>query len=129
LFCTKDEAHNQLFDEQQHAKNHATITRSSQPSVGLSGRRSDKDEELLQCIAKANPNGNVLYLLDARPKANAVANQVGMPHKQHLRRPLISRELHNSSQQQAVGAGYENTDNYKNVKIQFLGIENIHLMR
>lgn len=88
----------------KHAKNNATITRSSQPSVGLSGRRSDKDEELLQCIAKANPNGNVLYLLDARPKANAVANQ-------------------------AVGAGYENTDNYKNVKIQFLGIENIHLMR
>ena len=29
----------------------------------------------------------------------------------------------------AAGKGYENTDFYENVKFQFLGIENIHVMR
>jgi alpha-tubulin suppressor-like RCC1 family protein len=89
----------------KHSKNHATITRSSQPSVGLSGRRSPEDEKLLRCIVESNPQSDgVLHILDARPKANAVANQ-------------------------AVGAGYELSEHYKNLKIQFLGIENIHLMR
>ena len=29
----------------------------------------------------------------------------------------------------AAGKGYENEDNYSNIKFQFLGIENIHVMR
>lgn len=29
----------------------------------------------------------------------------------------------------ATGKGYENEDNYTNIKFQFIGIENIHVMR
>lgn len=29
----------------------------------------------------------------------------------------------------AAGKGYENEDNYSNIKFQFIGIENIHVMR
>ena len=29
----------------------------------------------------------------------------------------------------AAGKGYENVENYDNVKFQFIGIENIHKMR
>lgn len=29
----------------------------------------------------------------------------------------------------AAGKGYENADNYSNIKFQFVGIENIHVMR
>ena len=29
----------------------------------------------------------------------------------------------------AAGKGYENEDNYSNIKFQFVGIENIHVMR
>ena len=45
-----------------------------------------------------------LYLMDARPKANAIANQ-------------------------AVGAGFEDTSRYKHTKLRFLQIANIHVMR
>ncbi|KAK7899490.1 hypothetical protein WMY93_020343 [Mugilogobius chulae] len=33
------------------------------------------------------------------------------------------------NRQQSAGKGYENEDNYSNIKFQFLGIENIHVMR
>lgn len=29
----------------------------------------------------------------------------------------------------AAGKGYENEDNYSNIRFQFVGIENIHVMR
>jgi len=57
--------------------NTATITRCSQPMVGISGARSVADEKLVEHILKANTcNNSCLYLFDARPKTNAIANQV-----------------------------------------------------
>ena len=35
----------------------------------------------------------------------------------------------NAMANKAAGKGYENTDFYENVKFQFVGIENIHVMR
>lgn len=35
----------------------------------------------------------------------------------------------NAMANRAVGKGYENEDNYSNIKFQFIGIENIHVMR
>ena len=29
----------------------------------------------------------------------------------------------------AAGKGYENEDNYSNIRFQFVGMENIHVMR
>lgn len=35
----------------------------------------------------------------------------------------------NAMANRAAGKGYENEDNYSNIKFQFIGIENIHVMR
>eukprot|EP00002_Diphylleia_rotans_P010979 TRINITY_DN2177_c0_g3_i1.p1 TRINITY_DN2177_c0_g3~~TRINITY_DN2177_c0_g3_i1.p1 ORF type:complete len:975 (-),score=191.01 TRINITY_DN2177_c0_g3_i1:483-3407(-) len=87
-----------------HPKNKASITRCSQPRVGMSGKRSREDEKLVEAISQVNPKAKVLYILDSRPKANAFGNQV-------------------------KGAGFENTSNYRNISLSFMGIENIHVMR
>ncbi|XP_028932179.1 myotubularin-related protein 7 isoform X2 [Ornithorhynchus anatinus] len=84
-------------------ENQATICRSSQPLSGFSARCLE-DEQVLQAIRKANPGSDFLYVVDTRPKLNAMANR-------------------------AAGKGYENEDNYSNIKFQFIGIENIHVMR
>nr|XP_033800120.1 myotubularin-related protein 7 isoform X2 [Geotrypetes seraphini] len=83
--------------------NNASICRSSQPLSGFSARCVE-DEQILQAIRKANPGSDFLYVVDTRPKLNAMANR-------------------------AAGKGYENEDNYSNIKFQFIGIENIHVMR
>ncbi|KAK5581081.1 hypothetical protein RB653_001109 [Dictyostelium firmibasis] len=77
------------------------LARSSQPMVGITRQKSLVDEKLVDSIRLACPSGKSLFLLDARPKANAIANV-------------------------AKGMGYEL--NY-NCDIEFLGIANIHSMR
>ncbi|KRT85970.1 hypothetical protein AMK59_1064 [Oryctes borbonicus] len=83
--------------------NKASISRCSQPLSGFSARCVE-DEKLLNHILKTNPNANYMYVVDTRPKINAMANR-------------------------ATGKGYENEANYENIKFHFLGIENIHVMR
>ncbi|KAF9127236.1 hypothetical protein BGW39_006025 [Mortierella sp. 14UC] len=98
-----------------HWNNMASITRSSQPMVGLKQNRSIQDEKLIEAIFMTNvpqsSSGNPIYgstatnlIVDARPTANAVANT-------------------------AVGAGTENMENYRNCKKVYSGIDNIHVMR
>uniref|UniRef100_A0A8C4HVE2 Myotubularin related protein 7a n=1 Tax=Dicentrarchus labrax TaxID=13489 RepID=A0A8C4HVE2_DICLA len=84
-------------------ENHAAICRSSQPLSGFSARCLE-DEQMLEAILRSNPRSDFMYVVDTRPKLNAIANR-------------------------AAGKGYENEDNYSNIKFQFLGIENIHVMR
>lgn len=95
-----------------HPKNHCSITRSSQPLVGIGQNRSLEDEQLLDAINQAsiiNPKSTVgnfkpLVVIDARPKLNAQANQ-------------------------AVGKGFEVGKAYENCRVLFMNIENIHVMR
>ncbi|XP_028832550.1 myotubularin-related protein 7b isoform X2 [Denticeps clupeoides] len=86
-----------------HRDNSASICRSSQPLSGFSAR-STEDEQMIQAIMKSNPASEFMYVVDTRPKLNAMANR-------------------------AAGKGYENEDHYTNIKLQFIGIENIHVMR
>uniref|UniRef100_A0A4W5LRL6 Myotubularin related protein 8 n=1 Tax=Hucho hucho TaxID=62062 RepID=A0A4W5LRL6_9TELE len=86
-----------------HKESNAAICRCSQPLSGLSARCVE-DEEMLQAISRANPKSTFMYVVDTRPKLNAMANR-------------------------AAGKGYENEDNYSNIRFQFVGIENIHVMR
>ncbi|XP_051782348.1 myotubularin-related protein 6 [Erpetoichthys calabaricus] len=81
----------------------AAVCRCSQPLSGFSARCLE-DEHMLQAISRANPNSRFMYVMDTRPKLNALANR-------------------------AAGKGYENEDNYLNIRFQFVGIENIHVMR
>jgi hypothetical protein len=59
-----------------HPESLATITRSSQPMVGVSGRRCKEDEKYLQTIMEVNAQSHKLYIMDARPQVNALANKV-----------------------------------------------------
>jgi len=94
-----------------------SITRSSQPMVGITQNRSIQDEKLIQAVFQSHispesrASSTPVYgamttnlIIDARPTANAVANT-------------------------AKGAGTENMDNYKEGKKVYLGIDNIHAMR
>ncbi|AWU74573.1 hypothetical protein CAS74_004806 [Pichia kudriavzevii] len=89
-----------------YKKNGCTITRCSQPLVGIKQNRSLQDEKLIHEIFSTNGKDNARNLLvDARPLTNAMA-------------------------QVALGAGTEVVDNYgENTKKVFLNIENIHVMR
>ncbi|XP_051517350.1 myotubularin-related protein 8 [Myxocyprinus asiaticus] len=86
-----------------HKDTKAAICRCSQPLSGLNSRCVE-DEQMLQAISQANPNCPFIYVVDTRPKLNAMANR-------------------------AAGKGYENEDNYSNIRFHFQGIENIHVMR
>ncbi|CAL1705304.1 unnamed protein product [Somion occarium] len=100
-----------------HWANYGSITRSSQPMVGLTANRSIQDEKLIEAIfqthhftesrAAAAPVYGATktnLIIDARPTANAMANT-------------------------AKGAGTENMDHYKDAKKAYLGIDHIHTMR
>ena len=59
-----------------HPVTHASITRCSQPLLGPSVKRCREDEAYINTILKANKYSKKLYIFDARPKINAVANIV-----------------------------------------------------
>lgn len=82
----------------------ASIVRCSQPLPGrLGGKRCPEDEQLLAQIFKSNPDSPDFggYVLDARPYSSAMANR-------------------------AMGAGFERSEHYGGLRVEFLGIENIH---
>ncbi|EDL24975.1 myotubularin-related protein 2 isoform 1 [Mus musculus] len=87
-----------------HPESQATVTRCSQPMVGVSGKRSKEDEKYLQAIMDSNAQSHKIFIFDARPSVNAVANK-------------------------AKGGGYESEDAYQNAELVFLDIHNIHVMR
>ncbi|XP_017769087.1 PREDICTED: myotubularin-related protein 2 isoform X2 [Nicrophorus vespilloides] len=87
-----------------HPESQATITRCSQPLVGVSGKRCREDEKYIQLIMDANAQSHKMFIMDARPSANAIANK-------------------------AKGGGYESEDAYQNAELVFLDIHNIHVMR
>uniref|UniRef100_A0A1A8GKD4 Phosphatidylinositol-3,5-bisphosphate 3-phosphatase MTMR2 n=1 Tax=Nothobranchius korthausae TaxID=1143690 RepID=A0A1A8GKD4_9TELE len=87
-----------------HPESQATITRCSQPMVGVNGKRSKEDEKYLQAIMDANAQSHKLFIFDARPSVNAAANKM-------------------------KGGGFESEDAYQNAELVFLEIHNIHVMR
>ena len=78
-----------------HNDKMAAICRCSQPLSGFQ-KRSVEDEKLLQAILRANPGSTFMYVVDTRPKINAMANR-------------------------ASGKGYESEDNYQDIKFKFSG--------
>ncbi|KAJ7709637.1 protein-tyrosine phosphatase-like protein [Mycena rosella] len=100
-----------------HWANYGSITRSSQPMVGITQNRSVQDEKLIESIFQTHHNpesrasSGPVYgatttnlVIDARPTINAMGNT-------------------------AKGAGTENMDHYKDSKKVYLGIDHIHTMR
>ncbi|CAM8892118.1 unnamed protein product [Rhodiola kirilowii] len=92
-----------------HSGTGAVLARSSQPLVGLMmNMRSNADEKLVAALCtnhhSLHGSSRKLYIADARPRKNALANG-------------------------ALGGGSESSANYSQSEIVFLGIDNIHAMR
>lgn len=51
-----------------HPESQATLTRCSQPLVGVSGKRSREDERYIQTIMDANAQSHKMFICDARPR-------------------------------------------------------------
>ncbi|KAL0358564.1 UNVERIFIED_CONTAM: Phosphatidylinositol-3-phosphatase myotubularin-1 [Sesamum angustifolium] len=92
-----------------HPGTGAVLARSSQPLVGLMmNMRSNADEKLVAALwtqlSGIKERRRKLYIADARPRKNALANG-------------------------AMGGGSESSANYSQSEIVFFGIDNIHAMR
>ncbi|XP_024030382.1 phosphatidylinositol-3-phosphatase myotubularin-1 isoform X1 [Morus notabilis] len=92
-----------------HPGTGAVLARSSQPLVGLMmNMRSNTDEKLVAALCTqlggAGGKRRKLYIADARPRKNALANS-------------------------AMGGGSESSSNYFQSEVVFFGIDNIHAMR
>ncbi|KAF5916335.1 myotubularin-related protein 6 isoform X1 [Diceros bicornis minor] len=124
-----------------HQDKEAAICRCSQPLSGFSARCLE-DEHLLQAISKANPVNRYMYVVDTRPKHRmqswwATQKDIGriivkisskIWNDEKIRESPEQKRL-NAMANRAAGKGYENEDNYSNIRFQFVGIENIHVMR
>ncbi len=84
--------------------------------------RSVQDEKLLEAIFQTTldtfpPIDCLNLIIDARPQVNA------MGYFSSIQRNFCYLS------QMAMGAGTENTDNYRGYRLHFAGIENIHVVR
>ncbi|XP_059000026.1 myotubularin-related protein 6 isoform X3 [Mustela lutreola] len=124
-----------------HHNKEAAICRCSQPLSGFSARCLE-DEHLLQAISKANPVNRYMYVMDTRPKHRmqswwATQKDIGRIivrisskiWNDEKIREIDEKKRLNAMANRAAGKGYENEDNYSNIRFQFVGIENIHVMR
>lgn len=50
----------------------ASISRCAQPLAGFNARCVE-DERLLDCIRETNPNSDILFVVDTRPKVRSLA--------------------------------------------------------
>jgi myotubularin-related protein 6/7/8 len=141
-----------------HPINNCTITRSSQPYVGLTGKRSLQDERLVGACFSAStdfadhesspPHSQADVAAEhveqeitdtERLEDDFIASTTVMYDEKTGKRLIYGAQQHNlivdarpainSYAMQAVGLGSENMDYYKFAKKVFLSIDNIHVMR
>ena len=130
--------------------NGSTISRCSQPLVGLGGGRNAADEALINKIHEASNLDEMSSILDnisstrhdvTMTPLTAAGWLGGTPApptaprttiKPSKKRPYIildCRPLMNARANQAGGKGFENVQNYEDISIQFMDMENIHVVR
>ncbi|MCO5549641.1 hypothetical protein L7F22_003114 [Adiantum nelumboides] len=123
-----------------HRGSLASITRSSQPMVGLNNR-SMQDEKLIEAIFSshlfADPLSQTAQAAtaaanNATQSGNAVTERgkaVAIYGATTTNLIIDARPTTNAMANRAKGAGTENMDNYRGCKKVYLGIDNIHVMR
>lgn len=129
-----------------HWANHASITRSSQPLVGLKNARSAQDERLIESIfqshispqtsfspalndhtpSSASPSRNPLGAIRGSLQGDGPAQVYGATATNLI---VDARPTTNALANTAKGAGTENMENYRLARKVYLGIDNIHVMR
>lgn len=87
-----------------HPRTSASLSRCSQPLTGMGSKQCREDQALLQKLRASAMNTSSLSIIDARPYKNAAG-------------------------QKMMGKGYEVMEYYDHCTLQFMGIENIHVIR
>lgn len=118
-----------------HAFNGCTITRCSQPMVGIKQSRSAQDEKVVAAIFASNQP------VAHHSHGHGHGHGHGHSHNKEIIATIITpgnkqdnlivdaRPTANAMAQTALGAGSENMENYKTARKIYLGIDNIHVMR
>lgn len=133
--------------------NNATISRSSQPMVGIGNSRNGADEFLVKELGKASNNNtaedlavsfgsrsnnsvadsyNSLFTgVQMSEKSVSSVNTLLLGNNVVTRRYVVTdaRPLLNARANQAAGKGVESDKVYENCSVVFLDIANIHSMR
>ncbi|KZV71863.1 phosphatases II [Peniophora sp. CONT] len=104
-----------------HWANYGSITRSSQPLVGLTNARSVQDEKLVEAVFQSH--------LSPESRAGATAPPAAIYGATPTNLIIDARPTTNAMANTAKGAGTENMDYYKECRKAYLGIDNIHTMR
>ena len=148
-----------------HPVNDCSITRSSQPLVGVRGNRSIQDEKLLLAIfSTSTPNpgstdspprpgslkspessqgdtpstsqesalssaSDPFEDTTARTSTDDMSDEPRVYGAQQHNLIVDARPTVNALAMQAIGLGSENMDNYRFATKEYLGIDNIHVMR
>ena len=107
----------------RHPQNFCSITRSSQPLVGMQKRQSAEDEALLLAINQAAKGPTEQFQSPQQPRKN-FRGAIMSPFVVFDARPKL-----NATANQAAGKGYEMSFAYKNCHCLFMNIDNIHVMR
>ncbi|KAF3926253.1 Myotubularin [Dactylellina cionopaga] len=120
-----------------HSVNNCTLTRCAQPLTGLQKNRSVQDEKLIHAIFKSSNASGYASLGISSPEATSSSQSLVNVEQgakliygaQQTNLIVDARPSVNAYAQQATGAGSEVMDNYKFAKKEYLGIDNIHVMR
>ncbi|KAM0791135.1 hypothetical protein ACM66B_005621 [Microbotryomycetes sp. NB124-2] len=118
-----------------HWANFGSITRSSQPMVGITqGARSIQDEKLVEAIFSSHPqhSGRQAYSMPSASSSTSSLDTQNAPIVYGATATNIiidARPSKNAYANSVKGAGTENMSFYRNCKKEYLGIDNIHVMR
>lgn len=118
----------------RHPTNKTSLTRCSQPLVGIGQKRSAEDEAMLQLINSAR-GFEATYesdMLSSRRDAAATSAPASKKGSYEFKKPLMimdARPKINAQANQAAGKGFELPKAYQNTSIIFLEIANIHAVR
>ncbi|CEH12953.1 Myotubularin-related phosphatidylinositol 3-phosphate 3-phosphatase MTM6 [Ceraceosorus bombacis] len=119
-----------------HWANFGSITRSSQPMVGLNNR-SLQDEKLIEAIFTTHlfadpmsPAAQAAAAASAQAGGNGAPANVALIYGAQTTNLIVdARPTANAVANRAKGAGTENMEHYRGCKKAYLGVENIHVMR
>ena len=123
-----------------HPVNNCSITRSSQPLLGVRQNRSIQDEKLLSAIFTTSRTERLPIKTDGPEPQLADVEELDDSNSEHQKKRAVygaqqsnlivdARPTVNAFAMQAVGLGSENMDHYKFATKAYLGIDNIHVMR
>jgi hypothetical protein len=115
--------------------NGTTICRCSQPLVGIFGKGNTSDEALVNMIHSAsdlddNPNTKTRSRTQTQIAMSAAKRRGST--KTVRKRPYIiidCRPQINAMANQANGKGFEQEHRYENISVQWMDIDNIHVVR